>query len=106
MAIRLHESLHFRKAINMFQEAKVAYTEADLTERIPPINVWIAKKPHIFRVTDKIKDQSTGTFQPIQRSNAASASNDDDDPDASSGSEWGESDADSQPRRGKRLRTN
>ena len=46
----------------MFQEAKVAYTEADLTERIPPINVWIAKKPHIFRVTDKIKDQESANF--------------------------------------------
>ena len=56
-------------------------------------------------ITDKIKDQSTGTFQPIQRSNAASDGNDD-DPDSASDSEWIASDEDSQPRRGKRPRTN
>ena len=65
------------------------------------------KLPAITRrtITDKIKDQSTGTFQPIQRSNAASDGNDD-DPDSASDSEWIASDEDSQPRRGKRPRTN
>ena len=55
-------------------------------------------------ITEKIKDQSTGTFQPIQRSNAATAGNDDDSEEESD-SEWNESDDDSQPRRGKRPRT-
>jgi len=57
-------------------------------------------------ITDKIKDQSTGTFQPINRSTAASASdNDDDDDDEDDDSEWRDSDANSSPRRGKRPRT-